>query len=633
MPRQLHFPTALSKKIPEIMAAPKVEAVPESVSPMLAQTADKPFDRTGWLFELKFDGYRIIARKNKKISLYSRNNLFYNDKFPTIALAMTRIPFETVLDGEVVVLDAQGRSDFHLLQDYLKNGNGNPVYMVFDILFYDHYDLRPLPLNIRKKILQELLPDLPEIRYVDHVEENGEIFFDKATVIGSEGIMAKDKDSPYISARSDRWLKIKSRRSQDAVIAGYTEPRKSRKHIGSLILGAYSDGQLVYIGHSGGGFREKELQELKIKLDNLASDICPFEKEPMVNEKPTWVKPELVCEIEFIEWTPEGLMRHPIYKGLRDDKDQSETMLETSNEPVKRKSGQIRFTNLEKIYWPDEGYTKGDMLRYYDGIAEYILPYIKDRPHTLNRFPGGLAGESFYQKNITDAPPGIRTMQIHSDSDDKSVNYLVAQDKASLLYMANLGCIEINPWNSRIDNLEKPDYLILDLDPVDIDFKEVVKAAQVTHDILETINVENYCKTSGATGLHIFIPLGAKYDYDQTREFAHLVNVLVHERLPETTSLERMPEKRQKKVYLDYLQNRRGQTLACAYSLRPEKGAPVSTPLKWSEVNAKLDPKQFNISNTLARVKKHGDLWSAVLGEGIDMAAAIKRIERLLHSN
>lgn len=289
----------------------------------------------------------------------------------------------------------------------------------------------------------------------------------------------------------------------------------------------------------------------------------------------------------------------------------------------------LKLTNQQKVYWPDEGYTKGDLVNYYAEVADWILPYLKDRPQSLNRFPNGIKGPSFYQKDMDTKviPAWLRTEPVFSESNDENLDYLICNDKATLMYMANLGCIEINPWNSRLKSLEKPDWMVIDLDPEDIDFKEVVKAALATKKVCDKLEIDCYCKTSGATGLHIYIPLGAKYEYAIVRSFGQLLATQIHELLPDTTSMVRQPKNRQKKVYLDYLQNSKGQTLAAPYSVRPKPGATVSTPLEWSEVNAKLHPSQFTIKNIFKRLDKKGDLWKPVLGKGVDIKSVLKKLE------
>lgn len=289
----------------------------------------------------------------------------------------------------------------------------------------------------------------------------------------------------------------------------------------------------------------------------------------------------------------------------------------------------LKLTNQQKLYWPDEKYTKGDLVNYYNDIADWILPYLKNRPQSLHRFPDGIKGFSFYQKDFDTKviPAWLRTEEIYSESNKENIDYLICNDKATLLYMANLGCIEMHPWNSRLKKLDNPDWLVIDLDPEDIAFTEVVKAALATKQVCDKLEIPCYCKTSGATGIHIYIPLGAKYEYEVARHFAQLIARQVHELLPDTTSMERQPKNRQKKIYLDYLQNSKGQTLAAPYSLRPKPGATVSTPLEWAEVNAKLSPSRFTIKNIIKRLEKKGDLWAPVLGKGVDIRKALKKLE------
>lgn len=294
----------------------------------------------------------------------------------------------------------------------------------------------------------------------------------------------------------------------------------------------------------------------------------------------------------------------------------------------------LTLTHLDKIFWPREKYTKGDVIAYYDKIAPYILPYLKDRPESLNRHPNGIAGKSFFQKDVDHMPPSwVKTAKIYSESNKDYINYLVCQDKETLLYMANLGCIEINPWFSRLKHLDKPDYAVLDLDPEDIGFDKVVEVALVAHKILDGLKIPNYCKTSGAAGLHIYVPLGAKYTYDQAKEFIHLIGLLVNKKLPNITSLERSPKKRQKKIYLDYLQNRKGQTLAVPYSIRPKPGATVATPLAWNEVKKGLSPSQFTIKTIFPRIKKKSDIFKPVLGKGINLKKVLAKLNQKFNNS
>jgi bifunctional non-homologous end joining protein LigD len=424
----------------------------------------------------------------------------------------------------------------------------------------------------------------------------------------------------------------------------------------------------------GTGFTEASLEELFGKMEPLRSDANPFDppqKIPGTKGKPVWIKPELVCAIKYMEWTSDGHLRHPSFMGLRIDKDPREvederkimigqtgeeepesTAQKTPKQPkeapakeeysslkkdpenektLKLNGNEIKLTNLKKVYWPDEGYTKGDLINYYQNVSKYILPYLKDRPQSLNRFPNGIKGKSFYQKDmdVEQIPGWVRTERVYSKSNNDYIDYLICNDTATLVYMANLGCIELNPWHSTFQNQDNPTWLMLDLDPGDTPFQDVIDTALVIKEILDEIKLTGYCKTSGATGLHIYLPLADQYDYDEAKTFAEILAVIAHNRTPNITSIERMVAKRNNKVYIDFLQNRKGQTIAAPYSVRPQKMATVSTPLKWEEVNNNLSPQQFTIQNILPRLEKTGDLWQPVLKKGIDLTKALNRLEKL----
>jgi len=619
------------------------------IKPMLASLADKPFDRKGWFFEVKWDGYRAIAEKHgKTIKLYSRNKTSFLEKFSEIAESIDKIDGDFVLDGEIVVLDNKGLPRFQLIQDYHRTHEGDLVYYVFDILELDGKNLQKLPLKDRKITLQRLLTKVPHIEFGDHVEDRGLDFFEAVKKRGIEGMVAKDGQSLYRQGeRSSEWLKIKTRMRQEAVIGGYTSPRDSREYFGSLLLGIYEDGGLKYIGHSGGGFDEKDLKLLFGKLKGLKTDKCPFSDVP-TETGVSWVKPELVCEIEFEEWTREGLMRQPVFVGLREDKDARKVTKEIpldmtdkyfgqeapKNEKdlqVKVKIGKRTLTvsHPNKIYWPNDGYTKGDLIEYYRSIAPFILPHLRDRPLALLRHPGGINEEGFFQKDMPESTPEwLETVGIKSDGEGRKNRYAMCQNEESLIYLVNLGSIDLHSWTSRKGSLDNPDYMIIDLDPEGVDFDEVIKTALVVKDVLDEAGIDGFCKTSGAAGLHVYVPLGAKYSHDQARELAYLIAVLVNEKLPSTTSIERMPDKRQKKVYIDYLQNGFGKNTAAPYCVRPVKKATVSTPLKWSEIKSGLRPEQFTIRNVLRRLEKTGDLFEGVLGRGVNIKTALDRLQR-----
>jgi bifunctional non-homologous end joining protein LigD len=617
----------------------------EYIEPMLASLGDEPFDHDDWLFELKWDGYRAIAEVNKKnIKLYSRNGLSFNERYPALVAELAKLNLQAVLDGEVVVMNEDDRPDFQKLQHYDDNRHLPLIYYVFDILSLKNKDLTQLPLIERKKILEETLPANEVIRYSDHVEAKGKAFFEQVKKNNLEGIMAKKADSLYTrGVRTKEWLKIKHTHSREAVIAGYTEGRGSRKHFGALILGEFRNKKLEYIGHTGTGFSDKTLREMWDLMQGLRTEERPFQQKIPVNSAVTWLRPELVCEVKYTEMTRDGILRHPVFMRLRDDKKpkevkpdapvvevpQKEETAKEKNKIITADRHKIELSNLDKIYWPEEGFTKGDVIRYYEEMAPYILPYLKDRPLSLNRHPNGIHEKGFYHKNAGDiAPSWMKTAPIFSESNNKTIHYLVCNNLASLLFIANLGCIEMNPWNSRVQKLDNPDWLVMDIDPSDKNtFEQVIETALVVRSILDGIKVPSYCKTSGASGLHVYIPLGAKYTYDQVKDFGNIIAMMVTEELPDTTTLVRSLSKRaDDKIYVDYLQNRRGQTLATTYSLRPKAGATVSTPLEWKEVKPGLHPSQFHIKNIGERVKKRGDLFSPVLGKGIDLVKALKML-------
>jgi bifunctional non-homologous end joining protein LigD len=650
--------------------------MPHNVNPMLATAVAQPFDDPNWLFEIKWDGYRAIAEVERdKISLYSRNQLSFEKRYATIVDSLKQLEHEAVLDGEVVVIDEHGRPRFELLQNYKP---GDPlVYYVFDLLWVDGHDVRDLPLVRRKELLSAILPDVPNIKLSDHIIEHGRSFYQLVVERQLEGIMAKDSRSRYLAGRrSDSWHKIKTHLLQDAVIGGFTQPKGSRQGFGALILGVCEGSELVYIGHTGTGFSEQTLGDVRERLEALRQSQCPFKTRPKTNAPAHWLRPELVCEVSFSDWTSDGYMRHPVFLGLRDDKQASEVrrgavagqfsvvgsnrpsifdfrpsaevrrskievpaidscLAKLANGPLAVKGKVVQLTNLSKVYWPAEGYTKRDLVEYYAQVAPFILPYLKDRPLSLLRHPNGIEGKSFFQKDVSKQPPPdwVFTVRIRSDSEDKESLTIVCQDQPTLLYLANLGCIEINPWNARFESLDRADYLLLDLDPEDISFDEVVAAAQETRRVLNEIDAAGYCKTSGKRGLHIYVPLDARCTHDHAKQFGQLLAHIIHSRLPHITSVVRDPKKRQKRVYLDFLQNGKGKTLAAAYSVRPVAGARISTPLAWKEVKRGLDPSKFTIKTMTSRLEKAGDLWAGVLGPGIDLQVCLEKVNRLLRTS
>jgi bifunctional non-homologous end joining protein LigD len=516
------------------------------------------------------------------------------------------------------------------------------------------------------------------IKLSENFDATGSEFFALAEKMGLEGIMAKKASSLYTpDLRSKEWLKIKTEKHQELIIGGYTKNEGTPKPFSALLLGWFNNGEFHHVTPVGTGFNVKIQKEILEKLKPLITPVCPFKHVPDYNKpsrfrpnppkaEVTWVKPELVCEISYREMTKDGAIRHPSFRGLREDKKAKDvvrekpvTITEVVNDEhtlVKKKvlstpekqdrktllnpkeESQVRnicghdlkFTNLSKVYWPKDNVTKRDMLNYYYQVAEYILPYVKDKPQTLNRYPNGIDGKTFYQKDVKGkAPDWVKTFPYHSYADNRDKEFSVITDEASLLYIASLGCIEINPWSSRTQTPDNPDWCIIDLDPDKNTFDQVIEAACVTKQILDAIEVPAYCKTSGSTGLHIYIPLGAKYDYESSKEFARVIAKLVYGQIPEYTSIERKVSDRSGKMYIDFLQNRPQATVAGPYSLRPKPGAPVSMPLHWEEVKSGLSIRDFTIFNAVDRIKDVGDIFTGVLGEGIDLEKVSDKIESL----
>lgn len=611
--------------------------MPRAVKPMLATLVEEPFDREGWIFEIKWDGYRSIAfLHGDRAELYSRNGILQNNSYPEIARDLSDFGVDAVLDGEIVVLDEKGVSQFQLLQNYERQPTGQIRYFVFDILYFRGHDLRNLPLLRRKAILRQIIPTNPRVFYCDHVENHGAAFFRLAVEQGLEGVIAKRSDSVYREGiRSRDWLKVRARQTEELVVGGFSEPRGGRKHIGALVLGVYEGDKLIYVTHASGRLCDQDLADLRAKLAPMERRESPFATSPKGNTPIHWVEPKLVAEVEFSGWTEDGGMRQPVIIGFREDKSPKEVQRCAPVEPPSVGDSQtlnldgkvVRLTNLKKVYWPDEGYTKGDLISYYRAVSDIILPHLRDRPESLHRYPDGITGEGFYQKNVGGlVPEWIPTVKVYSESENRIVEYMLCQEKAAILYMANLGCIDINPWLSRAQSPENPDFAVIDLDPDGGPFSWVVDCALVVKDLLDELSIPGYPKTSGLAGLHIYIPLGAQYNYEQARRFTNLLVLIVNKRVPQISTLERSLRDRGGKIYLDYLQNRRGQTLAAPYCVRPVKGAVVSTPLSWEEINPNLNPSAFNIKTAEQRFEKVGDLFAPVLGAGIDLKKCLERI-------
>ncbi len=617
------------------------------IQPMLATLSKKTFDNPQWIYEIKWDGYRVIGHiLNHQAQLYSRNGISFNDKFRIIAEELSRVSQDVVLDGEVVLVDNRGIPHFQMLQHYNETTLGELRYYVFDMLYLNGHSMLELPLTDRKSLIPEVIQNLHHVYYCEHITEKGTQLFNDAAEKGLEGVIAKKANSVYIpGSRSDNWLKFKAVKSQEAIICGYTTESKGGSLFGSLVLGLHKDGELSYIGNCGSGFSGNTQKELYSKMEKLETSEKPFrESINTKGRKIQWLKPELICEVKFSEWTNSGSMRHPVYKGLRSNKIVKEITEEkkvAAPAPAQKTGSSttssleingisVPVSNPEKVLWPKSGLRKYDLLDYYMQISDYILPYLKDRPENLHRHPNGIDKKGFYQKDNPSLPSWIETITIYSESSKKEIEYLVCQNEATLLYMANLACIEINPWNSRIEKIENPDYTVIDLDPSEKNtFEEVIETAQAVHEVLKLAKIEGYCKTSGSSGLHIYIPLNAKYTYDEARDFTKLICFYVKEKVPELTTMERALKNRKGRIYLDFLQNRRGQTLAAPYCVRPKEGATVSAPLKWSEVKKGLRVTDFNLQNMPGRVKNTKDIFQPVLTAETDMEKALNNLNNL----
>jgi bifunctional non-homologous end joining protein LigD len=615
--------------------------ISDPVKPMLAKETEDPFDSSDWLFEIKWDGYRAISElDNGEVKLYSRNGNSFNTSYPIVVNALKKIRQKVILDGEIVILNEQGISDFQKLQHYEENTQYPICYYVFDVLAINGEKTTELPLIERKRLLKKILPAGPVVKYSDHIVGKGKDFFAAAQKQNLEGIMAKKMDSEYhTGTRTGEWLKIKHHKSEEVIIVGFTEPTGARNYFGALVLAVRKkNGELQYTGHTGTGFNDRTLKEVYGKLKKIVQKQSPFKEKVKTNMPVTWVAPKYIAEIKFTEWTTDNKMRHPVFLRMREDKKVNDIIMvskkqttkkgDTADEPVFGKT-KVKITNRDKIYWPEEKITKGMVIDYYQQMADYVLPYLKDRPESLLRNPNGINGPAFFHKDAgEEAPDFVKSIPLFSESANKEINYIICNDKATLAYLNNLGCIELNPWNSTTKKLDNPDYLIIDIDPSKKNtFEQVIETALAFKKVLDKAGAKCFCKTSGATGLHIFLPMAKKYSYEQVKDFAALLCTIVNDMLPEFTSMDRNLKKRgDKKIYLDHLQNRRGQTLACAYSLRPKKGATVSTPLEWKEVKKGLHPSAFTITTIIKRVQKKGDLFKEVLGPGVDIKKCLAKL-------
>ncbi len=627
---------------------------------MLAETREQPFSKAGWLFELKLDGYRLrAAREDGRALLVSRNGHDLTAAFPEIARAVAALPYEgLILDGELVVADDAGRPSFSRLQNRAKLSRLAEVkraavetpatLYVFDLLAFEGYDVRPLPLLKRKAVLAKLLPRAGALRFSDHFETQGEALYEHVVRLGLEGIMAKKADSVYRGGRSANWLKIRADRTDDFVVVGYSKPKGSRGGFGALHLAGYEDGTLTYAGRVGSGFDAKQLKEVSAELEGAVLPTPPCEGPLPESKDHVWVGPKLVVEVRYKEWTPDGVLRQPVFLRFRDDKEPKDCVIvgrgalgegrgEAEPELPARPTPEaprreVTFSNLDKVFWPDEQYTKGDLIEYYRAISPWLLPYLKDRPVVLTRFPDGIKGKSFFQKDAPGfIPEWLRTERMWSEDTQREIDYFVCDNLESLLYLANMGTIPLHVWGSRAASLERPDWCILDLDPKDAPFANVVKVARTAKQLCDEIELPAFIKTSGSTGLHVMLPLARLVTYEQARQLGGLLARVIANELPDIATVTRQVGKRGGRVYLDYVQNGHGRLLVAPFSARPLPGAPVSMPLAWREVTPKLDIRKFTIANAPGRMKKlKGDPLLPVLEVQPDLVRALERLHQRL---
>ena len=634
------------------------------VKPMLATADDTPFSREGWLFELKYDGYRMLAgRSGGEAELRSRAGSDLGPAFPDIARAVRGLPYEgLVLDGEVVVHGVDGKPSFSLLQkrgritnpiDALRAAAALPATLwAFDLLAVEGFDLRALPLIERKELLFRLLPTVGPIRFSEHVDGEGRALFEAVEGMRLEGMVGKDGASPYRGGRSRSWIKVRTELTDDFVVVGWTEPEGSRSGFGALHLARWEDGALRYRGSVGSGFREDDLSGLAEALERSEVDEAPCTVGPVPRgAKHHWASPDLVVEVRFKERTEQGLLRHPVFVRTRDDKEPEECRDDADPEfpepavdrsspgeaegAARSPSGEVRrnaFSNLDKVFWPEEGYTKGDLIEYHRRVAPWMLPYLRDRPLVMTRYPDGILGKSFFQKDAPPhAPDWVRTVTVWSEGSERELAYFVADDLDSLLYVVNLGTIPIHVWSSRVPDLSRPDWCLLDLDPKDAPFQDVVAVALAVRELCDEIGLPAFPKTSGSSGIHVMIPLGGRLDHEQSRTLAELLGRVVVGRRPDVATLTRAPRLRQGKVYIDFVQNGQGRLMAAPFTVRPLPGATVSTPLDWDEVGPDLSIARHTIRSVPERMERLGrDPLRAVLELTPDLLGALSRLGRLV---
>lgn len=613
--------------------------MPKSVTPMLAGIGrGGPPAGDEWLYEVKWDGVRALCTiEDGRVRMVSRNGNSMDAQYPELSVLPHHLKLrEAIIDAEIAALDERGAPSFERLQQRINVSEASAIALlrrhhpvvlyVFDLLYADGHDLRGVPIEERKRLLKEALTPSDTIRYSEHFEGGGAELLAAVKQQGIEGVIGKRRGSFYQSRRGTDWVKYKVQSSDSFVLCGFT--KGERDHFGALVLGSYEGAKLKWAGNVGTGFDHKLMKAIHGKLAPLAVEKCPLELEKDLPKKDvTWVRPELMCEVRYANRTGDGRLRAPVFIGLRTDIDpapQHEPLLapDLGEAILTVDTHRLKFTNLKKVFYPREGFTKRDLLNYYDAVAPLILPHLKDRPLSLKRYPNGIDADFFFQKEVAESfPKWLRT------ADADGVRHVIGEDRATLLFLVNLGCIDHNPWMSRIGSLENPDYLLIDLDPQDCGYAKIVEAALVVRAKLDRAELESFPKTTGGDGMHLFVPLAPQYSYEQVRSFAELLSVMVAHDRPDLFTTPRAVSKREKgKVYFDWQQIAQGKTISAPYVARAYAGAPVATPLKWEEVTPSLSTEQFHIGNVQARFDRVGDLFAGVLERPQRLESALERL-------
>ena len=642
-PRALE--AALTARIERIEPPPPA-TVSLSEKPMLAK-ASEPFHRDGWVYEIKYDGYRLmIERDGDDVTLRSRTGLDLTARFPEIANCAAQLPYtEFTIDSEVVVHDERGVPSFARLQQRAavrgelatkRASIHDPVTCyAFDLPHACGYDLKALPLTHRKDLLREILPAVGPIRFSEHIEGNGVETFHAMRQLGLEGVVGKRADSPYLTGRSDFWRKVRANRTGDFVIAGWVPVKNNPDDIGALVLAEYRGDELAYCGRVGSGLGAANRREVRTHLATAgAGERLPNDIDDRAHR---WVDPVLVCEVEYREYSADGNLRFPVFLRMRDDKPPRECVSAYHEPPPdaleQEPERELVITNRDKVFFPEKQWTKGDLLDYYESAAPWMLPYLADRPLVLTRFPDGIHGKSFYQRDAPAfVPDWVERKVLWSESAEREVHYFVAQNTESLVYLANMGAIPIHAWHSRITDLEHPDWCVLDLDPKQAPFKDVVETAKEIKGLLDEIELLGFLKTSGASGLHILLPLARQLTHRQATTLGELLARVLVSRRPDICTITRSVRKRENKVYIDYLQNGHGQLLVAPLSARAEPAGSVSMPVEWSELNGRLKNANYHLKNAVTRLQRDGDPMAPLLTAEPDLGGALARLAALMHA-